>query len=201
VLNNDFKRLIKTVELKPANKIEFIKSYQVNGDYCGKKKRMSTKKIFKTNPFDSIASILLVSFKEEEIIYKPEEDEEGIIIHKGPYEIWIPLLDGKVDMTKMFEVKTLDTELMTATADILMNFDNEDRPTEVAFCYDPRNALLFLNKKGRVIGFIEICFECLRYKVQPIDFNISAFCPEKIEILKNLFIVAGIKYGTNPFLH
>lgn len=114
-----------------------------------------------------------------------------------PYmEPEIPKTDGKVDLTKMFETKTLDNVLSEEILDILVNYDNEDRSREIYFCYEPRNGILFLDKADNVLAFVEICFDCFGYKIEPSTISIGSFCSEKFEALKGIFKEAGISYGT-----
>ena len=96
----------------------------------------------------------------------------------------------------MFEVKTLDSEGEKELMRILMNYDSQDT-SSVAFCYEPRNGIIFFDKVGRIIGYIEICFECLRYKTLPDTINVSTLFPDEFEKMKILFKRVGITYGTS----
>jgi hypothetical protein len=62
-------------------------------------------------------------------------------------------------------------------------------------CYEPRNGIVFENKAGKVIGYIEICFDCLRHEIEP-PMRLGSFCSEKYNALRGIFIAAGINYGT-----
>lgn len=142
---------------------------------------MTISEIKKKFPFDKAHTIKLVSFKHN---YPVMQESDTVEI--PAYEPEIPKTNGTVDLTKMFEIKTLDRELTTRLLDILVNYDNEDRESEVALCYEPRNGIVFIDKTDKVIGFVEICFECLQYKVEPSTLTVPNFCSEKFEALKGL---------------
>jgi hypothetical protein len=167
-----------------------ICSFGQGGDYCGKKGRLTISEIKKRFPFDKTYTIKLVSFKHE---FSVMQESDTIEIPLSEPEI--PKTNGTVDLTKMFESKTLDRKLTNKLLDILVNYDNEDRVSEVAFCYEPRNGIVFVDKTDKVIGFVEICFDCLRYKIEPSTLTVSNFCTQKFEALKSIFKESGISYG------
>ncbi len=137
-------------------------SFGQSGDYCGKKKKQTISQIKKQFPFDRTHTIKLVSFKHE---YHVMQESDTVAV---PYrEPEIPKTNGTVDLTKIFESKTLDHKLTGRLLDILVNYDNEERDSEVAFCYEPRNGIVFIDTADKVMGYVEICFDCLRYKVEP----------------------------------
>lgn len=164
------------------------------GAYCGKKGKLPISEIQKQFRYNRTKSIKLVSFKYED----PELQSDTADIEVPAYHPEIPKTNGAIDLTKMSEVKTLDDKTADELLDILVNYDNEDRPSEVAFCYEPRNGILFLDSGSSVVAYIEICFECLRYKVEPSTATVSHFCTEKFDALKTLFRKAGVNYGVTP---
>ena len=168
-----------------------ICSFGQSGDYCGKKKKLTISDIKKKAPFNKTQTIKLVSFKHKHQVMQ-ESDTVAIPI----YEPEIPKTNGTVDLTKMFETKTLDRKLSDKLLNVLVNYDNEERESDVAFCYEPRNGIVFIGKADKVIGFVEICFDCLGYKVEPSTSTVANFCSEKFEALKSIFKEAGISYGT-----
>lgn len=161
-----------------------------SGKYCGKKNKFPISEIKKKFPFDKAKTIKLVSFK---YIYTVMQESDTVAVSDCEPEL--PKTNGTVDFTKMYETKTLDNKLTERLLDILVNYDNEDRQSEVAFCYEPRNGIVFLDKGGNTIGYVEICFECLRYKLEPKPMNVTNFCSEKFDALKSIFKEAGVSYG------
>jgi hypothetical protein len=167
-------------------------------DRCQRTSNKRTKEILKSFPFNKAKSIKIVSFK---IV-----DEEAV-------EYEIPKIDGQVDVSKLFEIKTLNKKNTSKLLDMLVNinypplrdiqveYSIEDstelivRDIRVNMCYTPRHAILFENENKQVFSYIEICFECLRYKTEPKNLVIGEFCYEKYTMLEDFFRHAGIVYG------
>lgn len=152
-------------------------------NFCGNSKRADIEKIKKKFPFNEFKTIRLVSFKREK-----EEDERKI-----------PKTNRQVDFQKMFENVLLSDDNESTLLDILFNYNNdlknEDISWEAASCYEPRNAIVFVDNKGKVLGFIEVCFDCKQYVIEPKNMAIGEFCDEKFDRLKEIFDKSGIKYG------
>jgi hypothetical protein len=72
---------------------------------------------------------------------------------------------------------------------------NKNIPARSAMCYEPRNAILFLDKDKKVIAYIELCFDCSQYLVREGKIKIGEFCDEKFERIKDIFKRSGITYG------
>jgi hypothetical protein len=68
-------------------------------------------------------------------------------------------------------------------------------------CYNPRNAFVFLNKQGKVIDYLEICFECKQYESKSGKLTIGDYCRQKFDMVQKCFVDAGIKHGTTPYRH
>jgi hypothetical protein len=62
-------------------------------------------------------------------------------------------------------------------------------------CYNPRNAILFLDRNGKVFESIEICFECQKTKESSEKILFGQMRDEKMNMLKQFFKSAGIVYG------
>jgi hypothetical protein len=64
-------------------------------------------------------------------------------------------------------------------------------------CFNPRNAILFYDKNGDLIEYIDICFECLKHtnSYEKLD-NQSYWCEQKYWRLQKLFEKVGVKNGT-----
>jgi hypothetical protein len=166
--------------ITPVTKSHLIKSYRSSG--CDKK-RLSIAEIKRETFFKDIASIKLTSFK-----IKPDAEERKI-----------PKANDQVDMNGMFETKTLNEDLKDITMDALANQYKPNQQEWIAFCYEPRNAVVFLDKNEKVIGYVEICFECHGHKIQPEDLKTYIPFTVSFEMMKQIFMAAGIKYGMNEF--
>lgn len=158
-----------------------IESNGQRSKYCGNKNREDISKIEQQFPFRETESIHLVSFKMEEF---PRE---------------IPKTNGEVDFNRVFEDILLPEKYEVELLDILVNYNNDFTKKHVSWfqasCYEPRNAIVFVDSKGKVLGFIEICFQCQQYKIEPEKMAIGEFCDEKFNTLKKVFKGSGIKYG------
>lgn len=147
---------------------------------------MTISEIRKSFPYNKTETIKLVSFK-----YELDTAGEAIPV----YEPKTPKTNGQIDLSKMFEVKTLDNEAEEKLLHLLMNYDDQDT-NEVGLCYEPRNGIVFFDNSGHIIGYIEICFACLQYKTEPAGITVSTLYQEEYEALKDFFKEAGITYGT-----
>lgn len=170
--------------VKYFDKKEVKDRYRVDGTFCGNEERKSPKEIRKISPYNSLHSVRVVSFKtldNDSIYLEPE----------------IPKTNGQIDFNQMFEVKVLDKELEGKMLDILLNYDNPDGIMEIFMCWEPRNAIIFLDKAEKVIGYIEICFECNKYQAEPKTLSLGQFCREKFDAVQGIMMAAGITYGMN----
>lgn len=61
--------------------------------------------------------------------------------------------------------------------------------------YTPRNAILFFDENDELFGFLEICFQCNRFRKSTKEIDLYNSCGEKLYLLKEQFAKAGIKYG------
>jgi hypothetical protein len=95
-------------------------------------------------------------------------------------------------------VKNLTILQVEKLTDILYNygFGGPISINVVSQCYNPRNAILFLDSTGKVFEFLEICFECERIKQSSPKIVIGDICNQKLDMLKNFFRNNGVEYGT-----
>jgi hypothetical protein len=162
--------------------------FQKDGFYCGNiNKKLTTKEINERFPFFAqTATIKLTSFRNE----NPEE-----------HDAELPRKKGKINMRKMHEVVTLNKDLTDKLLDLLINYDNPSDNNGVILCYEPRNAIIFCDRENEIIGAVEICFECHRFKAEPPNLPLGQFCNEKFDVLQGFFRSAGIQFGTRRFNH
>jgi hypothetical protein len=152
-------------------------------NYCGNKRRVGIEKIRNSFPFKKSATINLVSFKRE----NSDDFRET------------PKTNGQIDLNKLYENIILDDKFKDELLDILVNYnlgpDNKKIPAKSAMCYEPRNAILFLDADKKVIAYIELCFDCSQYLLRGGKMKVGEFCNEKFERLKDIFKRSGITYG------
>ena len=137
-------------------------------------------------PFNSATTIKLVSFSDTSRIYTP-----------------IAVNNFVIDYSKVIESTTLSNAGIDSLTDILYNvgltpvkglrFEIADPGGK---CYNPRNAILFIDGQGKVTQYIEFCFECHRYYLSSIKIKNTVYCEQKYDLLKNYFLEQGIRYGT-----
>jgi hypothetical protein len=145
-------------------------------------------------PFNNAVTIKLVSFSDTVRIYTP-----------------IAVDNFAVDYSKVIENKVLSSSGIDSLTDILYNVGftpyskiphkkGEIYELEIAdpgaACYEPRNAILFINAEGKVTQYIEICFMCQRYYLSSSKIKYTVYCDRKYDLLKSYFLAQGIKYGT-----
>lgn len=62
-------------------------------------------------------------------------------------------------------------------------------------CYNPRNAILFIDSQGKAFEFIEICFECERAITGSDKISLGGMCDQKMGMLKLFFKSNKVEYG------
>jgi hypothetical protein len=137
-------------------------------------------------PFNTAITIQLVSFNDTVRVYTP-----------------IAVNNFKIDYSKVFENKKLSEAGVDSLTDIMYNFGLtpvKGTYPEIAdlgySCYNPRNAILFMDASGKVTQYIEFCFECHHYYLSSSKIRNATYCEQKYDLLKNYFLAQGIKYGT-----
>ncbi len=143
---------------------------------CVKLPKKSLSTILQKYPFNKTAQIQLVSFK-------------------GPN---LPVQNDTVCFSKLNEIKTLTLSEIDSLTNIMYNigFGGTILLIKEMSCYDPRNAILFVDSSGKIFEFIEICFECRQTVSSSDEIDFGEACNEKFNLIKKQFLQAGIKYGT-----
>jgi hypothetical protein len=149
---------------------------------CSVRHKYSAAKRLTIYPFSKASKVLLVSFK------KPTS-----IVMGGQ----VPLKNRKVDYVKLYEIKTLNNIQIDSLTQILYNIGYRGPFfTEIDIkCYNPRNAILFVDVSGKTFAYIELCFECMGHRVSSTRVNTGDFCEQKYELLENFFKESGIRFG------
>ncbi len=86
---------------------------------------------------------------------------------------------------------------MDSLTDILYNygFGGPIRIQTESMCYDPHNAISFVDKQGKVFAYIEICFLCGKTRGSSEKISLGEMCDQKIDMLRRFFKTVGIEYG------
>ncbi|GAO44914.1 hypothetical protein [Flavihumibacter petaseus] len=162
---------------------------------CVKKPSLSFASRMKRFPFNNATSIQLVSFPHTGV------KEDG-----SEYRDSLPRQKDTVCYAKLSEIKTLTLRQIERLSDLLVNYGFRGGYTvpkgvntigSVQMCYNPRNAILFLGEDRQVIAFLEICFECRRFRGSHDGMTLGEDCNQKWALIKQFFADAGIRYGVS----
>lgn len=172
--------------------------------YFGKKTVAERNKTF---PFSEAKKIILVGFPSPRGIYEDKNGNQipvdSLDFSKSKIKEVVALPSGiqKYIVTEKVE---LNESQINELSNLLLNYTLNRKPKTVfaVNCYEPRNAILFLDENDKIISYIEVCFECNQFYQMPketiTDFNILCKveeCSHMIGFFKDFFKKAGIKQG------
>lgn len=151
---------------------------------CGPNKKLSIKQRLSFYPFNVARKVMLISFD----LF-------------GEYGNQVPI-ENKTIIEKLIKNKTI------------LSFENVDKLTNLLYnigykkpkakfhsiskgtCYEPRNAIVFLDQNSKVIDYIGICFSCETHICSSDKIKEFNYCTNKYALLANFFSLNGVKYGT-----
>lgn len=149
-------------------------------------------------PFNSADVIQFVSF--DGLVEITDEGEIRVRpLDPGLLE-WDPMT-GEVksppDTLRLKEVISLTMPQVDSLTDILFNYGKaRDRVGSIELgCYTPRNAIIFRDSNGKVMAFIEICFECQGTRIIDKRISLGEMCTYKLNMIKDLFRKVGVRHG------
>ena len=173
---------LTTIPGKPRPLTERENEKDKRNQNCVYTKKYSNIQRLQFYPFNKATEIKLVSF-----------DKPDSVIMGGE----LPMKNGVVDYSRLKEIKTIDKSQIDTLTDILFNrgYGGTFYSFSESTCYNPRNAILFVDSKGKTIGFIEICFECAGYRLSSKKIKAGNFCNQKYDYLKDFFATNGITFG------
>jgi len=155
----------------------------------------------KRYPFSKAVKILAVSYPLQEM-YEPIYDVAGknIMPYIDTLKSGLHITDGILNPSSLVETIALNKLQISRLTNIIFNATYKCPGIDVtdfgAQCFNPRNALIFYDKNGKVFDYLVICFECLRAESPKGDITVGTLCNQKYDLLKKFFIDAGINYGT-----
>jgi hypothetical protein len=161
-------------------------------------------------PFNKALTVKLISFDVDNEPNRPVYYDNGKFI-EGDTTKWDTVLvltpiaknNFSLNLRKVKEIKTLTTADVDALTEIMYNIG--ETPVKGDFleiadpgysCYNPRNAILFMDINGQITHYIEICFECHRYYFSSSKMRSIAYCTQKMDLLKQFFLKKDIRLGT-----
>jgi hypothetical protein len=160
---------------------------------CTRRTNKSFSERLKKYPFNLTTELQLVSFW------------DNIDTVNGEIEYGrdsLPRMNDTICYSKLYEIKKLTFAGVDKLTDIFYNYgipyhrpDGKFYLGSVNQCYNPRNAILFLDKNGKAFEFIEICFECKRTRESSDKISLGQMCDRKLDMIKAIFKEAGIEYG------
>ena len=105
--------------------------------------------------------------------------------------------NNSVDYSQLDEVKTLNKTEVQNLTNIIYNTGYKGHIFTISEsgCYNPRNAILFVDAIGKTFAFIEICFQCQGRRTSSAKVKVGEFCNQKYDLLKDFFKNAGIEIG------
>lgn len=153
---------------------------------CIKKKYTSLTSRLKRYPFNVSSKIQFASFEGDFYLLDKE------IIQQDSF----PRINDRKLYSKLTEVKTLTYLEVDKLTDIFYNygFRGSIHVNIETACYNPRNAILFLDNNGEIVDFIEICFECHKARASSDKISLGDMCDQKLNMLFDLFKKVGIEY-------
>lgn len=166
---------------------------------CDKKHNLSASERLKNYPFNKAKSVMLVSFDNNflEYIISPGSKDTTTSYNYGGK---LPVENDTLCFSKLKEKIILSKAQIDSLTDILFNYDFKG---EVNYginhdCYEPHNAIVFLNAKDKMFEFIEICFLCDGNRTSSKRVSTGKFCGGKYELLRDYFSNVGLRIGVTP---
>jgi len=176
--------LVKTShgQSSPGTHLKKSKGLDENCMYVGK---YSLEERLKIYPFSIADTVKLVSFR----------------FHDNS----CPVKKDSVNADSLIEEVLLTKTQINNFTDILYNntIENYGDPgtihiASVNECNFPRNAILFIDKSGKLRAYVLICFHCRRFVPSSEQESwYGAFCDQKFELIRQFFISTGIRFGTD----
>ena len=154
----------------------FVSEGDLNCRYI---KKFNEEERLKFYPFNISDTVKLASFR----------------FHTNSY----PFHKDYVVIDSLIEFITLTQKEVNKLTDILYNNFYKQQPNYEVFsmCFFPRNAIVFIDSKGKIREHVNICFHCDNYGRSSDEISLGDNCEQKMEKLRKLFKSVGVKFGTD----
>lgn len=170
------------------------KNYKAAFSDCSFTNKYTPQQRLAMYPFSKAAKVLAVSYKYRGIDIDSTNDVNNFP-RRGLY-----INNGILDTTTLIETKKLKTRQIDELTRLIFNTGYKNKwklhIADFGKCFEPRNALIFLNSDDKVIDYLEICFECKQHYSKSELFDIGILCNQKYELFSNYFKSVGVSYGT-----
>jgi hypothetical protein len=146
---------------------------------CSHLGKLSLKQRLARYPFNKAKSVMLISFTDNSILYPDYKRNKDRIL----------ALDNAED------TKTLTAADIDELSDLLFNvgYDTDELfKTQIPECPELKNAIIFLDDKGKPFDYIGLYFGCnaAEYDINKIEFPVD--CDDKYDMLGQFFSERGI---------
>jgi hypothetical protein len=165
---------------------------------CYHRNKYTSQQRLKIFPFSGADTIKLVSYES----LQPNYDVVPLTNPMDTVEIFIKKAVNHfvINQHRIKEAVSLTPAGIDSLTDILYNtgFTSQkayNYPNPGYSCYEPRNAILFINANGRLTNYIEICFGCKKVEHSSSRIKAIEYCEQKLDMLASFFLKRGIKYG------
>ncbi|MDN3580284.1 hypothetical protein [Mucilaginibacter flavus] len=187
---------------QPKSLVEFDRLFKPWYSDCVFTSKYSITKRLRKYPFSKADKILAISYhvfeyptagKNDSLTTDSLSPKDKLL--QGGFSIKADTLDHST----LMEWKTLNNNQIRRLATVLYNTGFKKPGYNLiggASCYEPRNALIFVNKQGKVYDYLEVCFACKHYSSKSGRLNVGIECTQKYEILRKYFKSMGIDFGT-----
>jgi hypothetical protein len=151
---------------------------------CIRKGNITAAEIAALYPFNTAAKVEIISF-------------EGYTINVNGRQVpHIPVSHDTVFYSRIKETQTLSSNYINKLGDIIHNYGFPGKVIDIGSkCYEPRNGILFFDADGKLLDYIEICFECDRIGTSSNRISLGELCDQKLHMVRDIFIINGIKFG------
>jgi len=107
----------------------------------------------------------------------------------------LPKLNDTICLSQLDDIHSLSLTQIDTLTDILYNECSRWNIGEYneAGCYYPRNAILFVDKEGKIFEYMEICFECIRIEISTPKFRKPDLCNYMYRDLEVFFKRIGVR--------
>lgn len=156
---------------------------------CTKTENFTESQRLSNFPFSETSQIKLISFESK----NGEPTGNELMKHLDS----LKLKTDSFNPLFYTEVATLNNIQINRLTDIIYNYSYKKKPYDFGDvkCYEPRNAIIFLDSKNIVIAYIEICFGCDHFRSSSTELSLGKDCTEKYEMIKSIFKECKIEYG------
>lgn len=155
---------------------------------CVRCRNIDFKNRLKMYPFSNTTQIVIVS-------HKTKNGMIGEELQK--YLDSVKIGQDTINLKEFEQQISLNLAQIEKLTDVIFNYSHKGKEYAIsdAMCYQPRNAIIFLDSNNKILGFIEICFGCNHLRTSDKRLDIGDYCEQKYDLIKDIFRECGIKYG------